>query len=152
MKRGWNLRLWAGFLVIVAALLSYVPFFARIPVTRDFPWANLLMFVAGALLMSADVKRAFRQPGLYRGKILGCILGALGAMAFALFAYGIFHVARQLPPSKGAPKVGEKAPDFTLPDINGKPVTLAELLAAPLPAPGSAKPRGVLLIFYRGYW
>jgi hypothetical protein len=58
----------------------------------------------------------------------------------------------QLPPSKGAPQVGQKAPDFTLADSTGKPVRLSELLA---PAGDAAAKKGgpwVLLIFYRGYW
>jgi hypothetical protein len=39
-------------------------------------------------------------------------------------------------------KVGQRAPDFTLPDAGGRPVGLAELLA-----------RGpVVLSFYRGRW
>ena len=46
-------------------------------------------------------------------------------------------------------KPGDKAPDFTLTDAGNKSVSLAELLAAPL---HGATPRGVLLVFYRGYW
>lgn len=53
-----------------------------------------------------------------------------------------------LPESPGAPKVGEKAPDFTLPDTDGKPVTLSEVLKPRTPG---EKP-WVLLVFYRGYW
>ena len=50
--------------------------------------------------------------------------------------------------SPSAPKVGEKAPEFTLPDTDGKPVSLADLLK---PAAAGDRP-WVLLIFYRGYW
>jgi peroxiredoxin len=39
-------------------------------------------------------------------------------------------------------KVGERAPDFTLPDVFGKPVTLSELLTH----------GPVVLYFYRGEW
>ena len=54
----------------------------------------------------------------------------------------------------GAPRVGQKAPDFTLPDVTGKRVTLSDLLAAPAPSAGKSerKTRWLVLIFYRGYW
>ena len=42
-------------------------------------------------------------------------------------------------------RIGAKAPDFVLLDINRKPVALSQLLAAP-------SNKGVVLIFYRGYW
>lgn len=59
-------------------------------------------------------------------------------------------VSAQLPESKGAPAVGQKAPDFTLPDAGGNPVTLSSLFAGK-DANGQGV-KGVLLIFYRGYW
>ena len=59
-------------------------------------------------------------------------------------------VGAQLPASKGAPAVGQKAPDFTLPDAGGKPLSLADVLAGK--DVEGKKPNGVLLIFYRGYW
>ena len=45
-----------------------------------------------------------------------------------------------------------KAPEFTLADANGKATSLGELLTTPINVSNTAKPRGVLLIFYRGYW
>ena len=54
----------------------------------------------------------------------------------------------QLPPSTGAPAVGQKAPDFTLPDQHGKMVSLSGLLKSN----ETPKLKGIVLIFYRGYW
>jgi peroxiredoxin len=58
-------------------------------------------------------------------------------------------MARRLPASHGAPQVGKQAPVFTLADMNGKTVSLSELIASPI---NGKTPRGVLLVFYRGYW
>ena len=77
MKRRWNFLIWAGFVLVVIGLMSYVPFFALFPITRDFPWVNLLLFGGGAVLLGAGLRRAFKQPELYRGKTLGSLLGAL---------------------------------------------------------------------------
>jgi len=73
----------------------------------------------------------------------------LGVLIIAFFVFIAFIEARRLPASAGAPQVGQRAPDFTLTDINNKPVALAELLTQPV---NNKPPKGVLLIFYRGYW
>src|SRR5688572_1048605 len=150
MKRSWNWFLWAGFLPVLAGLLSYVPFFALFPATRDFPWVNLLMFAGGGALLAVGLARAYRHPERYRGRIFGPALALVSLAGIGLFCLGLFYFARQLPASAAAPRVGAKAPDFTLPDQDGKPVALAELLSSPA-APGG-KARGAVLIFYRGHW
>jgi len=136
--------LWTGFLVVLVALFSF-QFFVLFPVTRDFPWANLLLFAIAGVLLVVGLVRAYGRPQEYRGRIFGPILTVVSLLVFALFAYGLFYVARQMPASAGAPRVGEKAPDFSLPDQDGKLVALQDLLA-------SSGTRAVLLIFYRGYW
>jgi len=148
MKRRWNWRLWAGFLLVLAGAVGYLAVFAWHPVTRDFPWVSLLMFLGGALLLVLGLRRSFREPDLYRGKIFGSILTMLSVAVVSLFCYGLFYKGRQMPASAAAPHLGQKAPDFTLPDQNGNPVSLADLLSGA----STAKPKGAVLIFYRGYW
>jgi peroxiredoxin len=67
----------------------------------------------------------------------------LGLLMFGFFSYAFFYQLRQLPPSTGAPRVGQKAPDFRLVDQDSKEVSLTDLLS------GS---KAVALIFYRGFW
>jgi hypothetical protein len=142
MKKNWNWSLWIGFLFALAGFLSYM-FFAQFPITRDFPWANLLLFAVGGILLVLGLFRAFGKARVYRGKILGPILATLGILMFGLFSYVFFYELRQVPPSTGAPRVGQKAPDFTLSDQDGKDVSLLDLVI---------KSKAVALIFYRGFW
>ena len=142
MKRKWNWPLWVGFVVVVGGLFSYA-FFAQFPITRDFPWANLLLFGIGAALLMLGLFRAFGRPQVYRGKIFGSIFAAIAVFLIAFFSYEIFYFLRQVPASSGAPRVGQKAPDFILLDQSGKPVGLGDLLS------GS---NAVVLIVYRGFW
>jgi len=146
-----NGLLWAGFLLSLAAFLSYFVFFVRFPATRDVPWVNLLLFAAALLVLGVGTRRAFRQPALYRGKIAGPILLLLSAAVLGLFLLYNFHFSR-LPASPSAPRVGQKAPDFVLPDQNGEPVQLARLLESSTGQKGTAGKSWVLLVFYRGYW
>ena len=69
MNRKWNLPIVFGFLVTMGAFVSYYTIFVKFPVTRDFPWLNLMMFAGGLGLLGAGLKRAFRDPGRFRGKI-----------------------------------------------------------------------------------
>jgi len=141
-KKSWNWSLWTGFLFVLAGFLSYT-FFAQFPVTRDFPWANFFLFAVGGILVALGLFRAFGRPQMYRGKIFGPILATLGILMFGLFSYVLFYELRQLPPSTGAPRVGQRAPDFTLLDQDGKEVSVRDLLS---------KSKAVALIFYRGFW
>ncbi|HEV2994931.1 MAG TPA: hypothetical protein VGW99_03155 [Chthoniobacterales bacterium] len=94
MKRKWNWSLWVGLVVAVAGMFSY-EFFAQFPATRDFPWANLLLFAIGGILLVLGLVRAFGNPRVYRGKIVGPI-------------FTVFYVVRQMPASTGAPRSGKK--------------------------------------------
>jgi predicted PurR-regulated permease PerM len=146
--RRFNWPLWLGFVLSVVGVFSYLAVFVWYPVTRDFPWANLLMFAVAAVLLFVGVRRAFKSDRR-RSKIVASIVATLGAVVIALFLVGFFVGGRALPASKGAPQVGQKAPEFTLTDSGGKAVSLNELLSTPI---NGNPPKGVLLVFYRGYW
>ncbi len=141
--RRWNPILWAGFALTLLAVFSYIPIFTRYPLTRDFPWVNLLLLTAALALIAIGLTRAYGQPDRYRGKVSGAILAVLALVLATFFYVGVFRFARELPGAAAAPHPGQAAPDFTLADANGQPVALRNLLAGH---------RAVLLIFYRGYW
>ena len=143
MKRRWNWLVWAGFVVALLAAYSYIFLFVRFPITRDFPWVNLLLFLAAGWLLGVGLYRAFAQPGQYPGRVSGPILAALSLGIFSLFCYGAFYAARRLPPGENALRVGQPAPDFALADVNGQTQSLSQLHQGK---------RAALLIFYRGYW
>ena len=146
-----NWPLWVGFLLTLAAFMTYFTVFVWYPATRDFPWINLFLFVTAGVLLFLGIKNGF-APGRPRpllSKIAAILVTSLSALVMAFFVFAVFIAARWLPESKGAPQVGQKAPDFTLTDTNGKSVSLTELLSTPI---NGNPPKGVLLVFYRGYW
>jgi hypothetical protein len=156
--RKLNWPIWVGLLLSFFAFFSYPFIFVNWATTRDFPWANLILFAISDVFIVIGVKRAF-APGR---RILSKIVAAVGALVSGLvligFIFVVFIASRQLPPSTNAPQVGQKAPAFALADINNKQISLADLLSQPIPSDraemvSSARPpKGVLLIFYRGYW
>lgn len=149
--RRFNWPLWVGFLLTLAAFITYSTVFVWFPVTRDFPWVNLLLFVIAAVLVFMGIRRGFApdRPHPTRSKIVTTIIASFSGLVMLLFVFAIFIFARWLPESKGAPQVGQKVPEFTLTDTNGKSVSLAELLSTPQ---NGSPTKGVLLVFYRGYW
>ena len=146
-----NWPLWIGFLLTLIGGFSYIAVFIWFPVTRDFPWVNLLLFALAAIFLFLGLRRGFARDRAHptRSKIVTSVFTTLSVAIIALFLFSYFVFARWLPPSTGAPQVGQKVPEFTLPDSTGKQVSLNELLTTPID--GKA-PKGVLLIFYRGYW
>src|ERR1051325_6881307 len=130
--------LWFGVALAVVGGFSYAVFFFRFPLPRDVPWVSFLLFAAAIALLVAGVRRA---PGRKIGAI---VVTAIGVAIVAFFVFGI-TVGSRVPMGANVPGIGAKAPDFTLLDQNGKPVALSQLLGQP----GT---KGVLLVFYRGYW
>ena len=90
----------------------------------------------------------------YRGKVSGTVLAVLSVLVTGLFLTYNFYLSAQLPASEGAPRVGQKAPDFTLPDTEGNQIALSALVAelGEQETAQDNKKRGLLLVFYRGYW
>ena len=160
MKRSWNWAVWAGALLVFFGVVSYPLYFVRFPALRDFPWVNLPMIALGLVLLAIGLVRAFQHPHIFRGKVFGSVLAALALAFGGFFIYGIFIGARHvLPGSYDAPRVGQTAPDFTLPDSQNHPVSLTGVLHSPFTpenatgaGKNAAQAAGVILIFYRGYW
>src|SRR5258708_40105703 len=145
----FNWPIWAGFLLSITALFSYPFVFVRWPVTRDFPWANLVLFGIALVLLFVGVRRAFAPDRRRLSKIMAPLVATVSVLVLGLFLFTLFVASRWLPAAQAAPQVGQQAPDFSLADTSGKSVSLSELRSSPI---NGKMPRGVLLIFYRGYW
>ena len=145
-----NSAMWLGAFFLFATVLSNGLFFVKVPGQRALPWLNLLVGALAVVFCVMALRRSQSVPELRRGKAAGWTLSILSLLLLAFSIFG-FAAARKLPSASGAPQVGQKAPDFTLRDTKGDPVTLAQLLSSPIPG-SSEQPKAVLLIFYRGYW
>ena len=119
-------------LVSLGAIAGYVAFL-RVPTVRNHPELYLVAFALATLIAAAASWRAARWPNL--------VALALSAVLLVLGGYFNFVLAR-VPATATALKVGEPAPDFTLPDAMGAPVSLA-----------SFRDRTpVVVVFCRGSW
>lgn len=146
-ERRRNRALWVGLLLAVLGPLSNGLAFLGFP-AATVPGISLALPLVGLGFVVVGLWRAFRQSSVYRGKIAGSVVAIL-SLVFLAAAIAFFWGARQIPRSVGAPAVGQRVPDFTLPDSNGHPVSLMQLFSAPASNP---TPKSVLLVFYRGYW
>jgi small-conductance mechanosensitive channel len=127
-----------GVALTIFAFVSYPLFFARFPITRDVPWVPFTLFVIAIVLMISGVRGATR-------KLAPAIVSGVAIAFIAFVAVFGFAFTRHIPSSRNAPMVGQRAPEFTARDTSGRRVALSQLLAAP----GT---RGVILVFFRGYW
>src|SRR5262245_21010285 len=60
MKR-INWQIWTGFILSLIAGFSYSLVFIRWPITREFPWANLILFAIALVFLFLGLRRAFNQ-------------------------------------------------------------------------------------------
>jgi hypothetical protein len=129
------IRYWpalASVLLCVGAIAGYYALL-RVPAIRNHPALYLVAFALAAVIAGVATWRAARWPNF--------VALGLSVVLLILGAYFNFVLAR-VPSSPVALRVGEPAPDFTLPDAAGAAVSLASF-------------RGrtpVVLVFYRGYW
>jgi hypothetical protein len=145
-----NSALWYGLLLTLLGIAAEFLYFLRPPepIPHILPWISLLVPVIGLIYLFIGLARAFGQPAIYRGKIWGSVVIFLALLLLAANVV-LFHHTRDVPKSAGAPQVGQRVPDFTLPDSSGQQTSLAQLFAA---SSGGAPPKALLLVFYRGYW
>src|SRR5258705_13223214 len=100
--RKLNWPMWTGFLLSLIAFARYFFVFVTLPVTRDFPLANLLLFAISAALLLVGLRRAFAPdlPHPTRSKIAAAVLATLSVMILGFFIPTVFIMGRQLAPSR----------------------------------------------------
>ena len=139
---------WMGLLLMVLGALSNVLPFVGFP-AAPVPWISLLLSLIGFVVVLLGLSRAFRQSAVYKGKVSGSIAAAF-SLLFLVGAIFLFWTARHIPAeSSAAPHVGQRVPDFTLPDSAAHSVSLTQLFSG---SAGKEPPKALLLVFYRGYW
>jgi len=116
----------------IGAVVGYFSFL-RVPFIRNHPALYVAAFALAAAIAAVATVRAPRWPNL--------IALALSVALLGLGGYFNFVMAR-IPLGPPILRVGQPAPDFTLPDAAGRAVRLADYRGQ--------KP--VVLVFYRGYW
>jgi hypothetical protein len=129
---GWLAAL--SLVVAIGTVTAYV-LLLRIAVVRNHPERYVVAFALATALAVLAVVRAPAQRGP--------AWLALGISNFLLVVGAWFNfVAARVPVTATVLRLGERPPDFTLPDAAGRPVALAEYRGK--------KP--VVLVFYRGFW
>ncbi len=133
--------IWLGPLVVFLGTISYFLLFARFPSLRDFPWVNLPIVLIGLALSTAALRIAFRPPTAARRKIAAIAGFAVSLLLTLLFHAYVFFLSYQLPEPTTVAQAQDIAPDFSLPDHNGKTVKRSDFLG-----------RKLVIVFYRGHW
>jgi len=137
-----------GLLLTVLGALSNGLTFIGFP-AAPVPWISLVLSLIGFVVVLLGLWRAFGRSTVYKGKLSGSIAAAF-SLLFLAGSIVYFWAARHIPAeSATAPQVGQRVPDFTLPDSTGLFVSLTQLFSG---SAGKEPPKALLLVFYRGYW
>jgi len=150
-KRARNGSLWLGLAIALAAALCNAVLFLNPPAQRLIPWVSLVLGIVAVVFIALGVKNLFTEPRSIAGRVVG-VLVAVVSLLLSAGSIFLFVDVRAVPASTDSPQVGQKAPDFTLPDINNRPVSLMQVFATVPGNGGVEAPNAVLLVFYRGYW
>ncbi len=134
-----NHALWLGPLVAVFGFLSYYTIFFWWPITRDFPWVNLILLAIGVTLSITGLRRAWPRGG-WRA-LAGAVGTLVSVTVSGALVFYVFSLSYGLPDEALALGVGEAIPVVSLSDDTGIPVQLA-----------AAAGERVILVFYRGHW
>jgi hypothetical protein len=118
---------------IILNVMGVIP-----PGLRDNPWPMELVAVIATAAVVLIAIRAYREK---RVRAVATVSAALATLSTAGFLLLVHVATSQLPPATNELALGTPAPDFTLPDEAGRPVSLASLRGQP-----------TLIVFYRGAW
>jgi len=119
--------------VVAAGGIAAYALLFRVALVRNHPEGYVVTAAIALALAGLALRRSRRWTSWL----------ALGFAAVVL-AGGVWFnaVIARIPDTPTALRVGEPAPDFTLADASGRPVTLADYRGR----------KAVVLVFYRGYW
>jgi hypothetical protein len=151
ITRRRNSALWTGSLLVLLGMIGNTLSLFSMPAQRFLPWPSVVLPGIGLAFLLVGLRRAFKQREMYGGRVSGSILAAVSALLFGVSLLYFFH-SRALPASSSAPRVGDQAPRFVLPNSSGQAVSLNQYLSTPIDSSSGKPPKAVLLIFYRGYW
>ena len=130
MRSGWLLAL---SVVVSASAIAVYTQLLRVAAVRNNPEGYVAAFAIAAAIAGLAV--ALRRRWYAWTVLALSLLLLLGGATFN------FVLAR-IPAARTTLRVGERPPDFTLPDTGGRPVSLADYRGK----------QPVVLVFYRGYW
>jgi len=135
---GWSIATGVaalGFMVYLP--LGSLPSFAGF---SEHPSAlTVAMCICGSLSVYGAWRRRLAVATVVRRTLFfGAFLAVMGNVNYAHYVYYYSHT---VPDAQGAPRVGEPAPEFTVPDPSGGSWSLQAFKGTPF-----------LLVFYRAHW